>query len=146
VVIASRYANPAPAWGGKLIRRARLYVSHLRPSCSDGPRRSGATTYRRADMENRIAELKHDWGPRFLPQTVFPTEAAFALCYCSSICWPSSSGWPPCQAIGNPATIRTQVLTSAHPRSGGRRLVVHLSESWGWIENEDPFAGKHLGL
>ena len=46
-----------------------------------------------------------------------------------------------------PTTIRTQVLTcGAILGRAGRRVVVHLSASWGGLKTKNPLAGKYLGL
>ena len=46
-----------------------------------------------------------------------------------------------------PATIRTQILTcGAILGRAGRRAVLHLSENWGGLTSENPFAGQHLAL
>jgi DNA-directed RNA polymerase subunit N (RpoN/RPB10) len=52
----------------------RLFVT----SCTDGPAEIWRDYNRRADMENRIAELKHDLGAHgFCLKQFFATEAAF---------------------------------------------------------------------
>ena len=52
----------------------RVFVT----SCSDPPQEIWRGYHRRADMENRIAELKHDLGADgFCMKQFFATEAAF---------------------------------------------------------------------
>jgi hypothetical protein len=56
----------------------------------------------RADMENRIAELKHDPGADgFCLKQFFATEAAFRAVRCYSTCSPNSSAPPASLATGN---------------------------------------------
>ena len=91
---------------------------------------------RRADMENRIAELKHDLGADgFCLKEFFATEAAFRavlLLFNLLAEFQRAAGLPSYRA---PATIRMQVLTcGAILGRAGRRLVIHLSESWGGLK------------
>jgi Transposase DDE domain group 1 len=90
---------------------------------------------RRADVENRIAELKHDLGADgFCMQKFFATEAAFRavlLVFNLLAEFQHAAGLP---GYREPATLRTQVLTcGAILGRAGRRLVVHLSASWGGL-------------
>jgi hypothetical protein len=90
---------------------------------------------RRADVENRIAELKHDLGADgFCMQKFFATEAAFRavlLVFNLLAEFQHAAGLP---GYREPATLRTQVFTcGAILGRAGRRLVVHLSESWGGL-------------
>ena len=90
----------------------------------------------RADVENRIAELKHDLGADgFCLQKFFATEAAFRavlLVFNLLAEFQRAIGLP---GYKEPATLRTQVLTcGAILGRAGRRLVLHLSESWGGLK------------
>ena len=90
---------------------------------------------RRADVENRIAELKHDLGADgFCMQKFFATEAAFRavlLVFNLLAEFQRAAGLP---GYREPATLRTQVLTcGAVLGRAGRRLVLHLSQSWGGL-------------
>ncbi|MBV8828094.1 MAG: IS1380 family transposase [Acidobacteriaceae bacterium] len=91
---------------------------------------------RRADVENRIGELKHDLGADgFCMQKFFATEAAFRavlLVFNLLAEFQRAAGLP---GYREPATLRTQVLTcGAILGRAGRRLVLHLSESWGGLK------------
>src|SRR5947209_3343514 len=91
---------------------------------------------RRADVEYRIAELKHDLGADgFCMQKFFATEAAFRavlLVFNLLTEFQRAAGFP---GYREPATLRTQVLTcGAILGRAGRRLVLHLSESWGGLK------------
>jgi hypothetical protein len=91
---------------------------------------------RRADVENRIAELKHDLGADgFCMQNFFATEAAFRavlLVFNLLAEFQCAAGLP---SYREPATLRTQVLIcGAILGRAGRQLVLHLSQSWGGLK------------
>ena len=101
---------------------------------------------RRADMENRIAELKHDLGADgFCLKEFFATEAAFQailLLFNLLAEFQRAAGLP---VYREPATLRTQVFTcGAILGRAGRRLVLHLSQSWGGLRTRDPLIDKIL--
>ena len=101
---------------------------------------------RRADMENRIAELKHDLGADgFCLQQFFATEAAFRavlLLFNLLSEFQRAADLPVYRA---PATIRTQILTcGAILGRSGRRLVIHLSTSWGGLKTRIPLLDNVL--
>lgn len=95
---------------------------------------------RRADMENRIAELKHDLGAdRFCLKQFFATEAAFQsilLLFNLLAEFQRAAGLT---GYREPATLRTMVFTcGAILGRAGRRIVLHLSESWGGLKTRNP--------
>ena len=97
-------------------------------------------------MENRIAELKHDLGADgFCMKQFFATEAAFRavlLLFNLLAEFQRAAGMP---IYREPATIRTQVLTcGAILGRAGRRLVLHLSESWGGLKTRVPLLDSIL--
>src|SRR5271166_521778 len=101
---------------------------------------------RRADMENRIAELKHDLGADgFCLHEFFATEAAFQavlLLFNLLSEFQRAAGLP---FYREPATLRTQIFTcGAILGRAGRRLVLHLSQSWGGLKTRNPFIDKIL--
>ena len=101
---------------------------------------------RRADMENRIAELKHDLGADgFCLKQFFATEAAFRavlLLFNLLSEFQRAAGLP---SYREPATIRTQILTcGAILGRAGRRLVIHLSQSWGGLQTRIPLLNSIL--
>jgi hypothetical protein len=101
---------------------------------------------RRADVENRIAELKHDLGADgFCLKPFFATEAAFRailLLFNLLAEFQRAAGLP---GYREPATIRTQVLTcGAILGRAGRRVVVHLSQSWGGLKTKIPLLDSIL--
>jgi hypothetical protein len=101
---------------------------------------------RRADMENRIAELKHDLGAHgFCMKQFFATEAAFrGVLLLFNLLAEFQRG----AGLGNyrePATLRTQVLTcGAILGRAGRRVLVHLSQSWGGLRSRIPLLDNIL--
>jgi hypothetical protein len=100
----------------------------------------------RADMENRIAELKHDLGADgFCLKQFFATQAAFRallLLFNRLSEFQRAAGLPAYRA---PATIRTQVLTcGAILGRAGRHLVIHLSQSWGGLRSRIPLLDSIL--
>ena len=102
-------------------------------SCADPPQEIWRAYNRHAGMENRIAELKHNLrADGFCMKEFFATEAAFRsilLLFNLQAEFQRAVGLLGYRA---PATIRTQVLTfGAILGRAGRRLVVHLSQSWG---------------
>jgi hypothetical protein len=140
VVIREQIRESRASVGRKLIDvpgyTFRIFVT----SCSDGPAEIWRDYNRRADMENRIAELKHDLGAHgFCLKQFFPTEAAFRsvlLLFNLLAEFQRAAALP---GYREPATIRTQVLTcGAILGRAGRRLVVHLSESWGGLKTRIP--------
>jgi hypothetical protein len=120
----------------------RVFVT----SCADAPEEIWRDYNRRADMENRIAELKHDLGADgFCLKEFFATEAAFRavlLLFNLLSEFQRAAGLPGYRA---PATIRMQVLTcGAILGRAGRRLVVHLSQSWGGLTSRIPLLDSIL--
>ena len=94
----------------------------------------------RADMENRIAELKHDLAADdFCLQEFFATEAAFRsilLLFNLLGEFQRASRLTPYR---RPATLRAQVfLCGALLGRAGRRLVLHLSVAWGGLHKRKP--------
>ena len=101
VVIREEIRETRASVGRKLIEvpgyTFRLFVT----SCSDEPAEIWRDYNRRADMENRIAELKHDLGAHgFCLKQFFAYGSRVSLRVAAvTISWPSSSGRPACQAI-----------------------------------------------
>ena len=136
VVIREQVREGRDSVGRKLIDvpgyTFRIFVT----SCTDAPQEIWRDYNRRADMENRIAELKHDLGADgFCLKQFFATEAAFRavlLLFNLLAEFQRAAGLP---VYREPATIRTQVLTcGAILGRTGRRLVIHLSQSWGGLK------------
>ena len=139
VVIRERVREDRDSVGRKLIDVPGYTFRVLVTSCTEAPEEIWRDYNRRADMENRIAELKHDLGADgFCLKEFFATEAAFRavlLLFNLLAEFQRAAALP---GYREPATIRTQVLTcGAILGRAGRRLVVHLSESWGGLRTRN---------
>jgi hypothetical protein len=137
VVVRERVREGRDSVGRKLIDVPGYTFRVLVTSCADAPEEIWRDYNRRADMENRIAELKHDLGADgFCLKEFFATEAAFRavlLLFNLLAEFQRAAGLPSYRA---PATIRMQVLTcGAILGRAGRRLVVHLSQGWGGLKS-----------
>jgi DNA-directed RNA polymerase subunit N (RpoN/RPB10) len=120
----------------------RVFVT----SQADAPAEIWRDYNRRADRENRIAELKHDLGAHgFCMKQFFATEAAFRsvlLLFNLLAEFQRAAGLP---SYREPGTLRTQVLTcGAILGRTGRRVVVHLSQSWGGLRSRIPLLDNIL--
>jgi hypothetical protein len=103
---------------------------------------------RRADMENRIGELKHDLGADgFCMQKFFATEAAFRtvlLVFNLLAEFQRAAGLP---GYREPATLRTQVLDLwSHPRPCRPPPGPSSIGKLGRLENPNGVTGQHLAL
>jgi len=140
VAVRERVREGRDSVGRKLIDVPGYTFRVFVTSCADVPEELWRDYNRRADMENRIAELKHDLGADgFCLKEFFATEAAFrAVLLLFNLLeeFQKVAGLPGYRA---PATIRMQVLTcGAILGRAGRRLVLHLSQSWGGLKTRIP--------
>jgi hypothetical protein len=140
VVVRERLREGRDSVGRKLIDVPGYTFRVFVTSGADAPEETWRDYNRRADMENRIAELKHDLGADgFCLKEFFATEAAFRsvlLLFNLLAEFQRAAGLP---GYREPATIRTQVLTcGAILGRSGRRVVVHLSQSWGGLKTRIP--------
>ena len=139
-VIRERVREGRDSVGRKLIDvpgyTFRVFVTSL----ADAPQEIWHDYNQRADMENRIAELKHDLGADgFCMKQFFATEAAFRSVLLLFNLLSEFQRAAGLRAYREPATLRTQVLTcGAILGRAGRRLVVHLSQSWGGLKTRIP--------
>ncbi len=140
VVIREQLRSERPSLGRKLLEvpgyTFRVFVSNLALQ----PEEIWRDYNRRADMENRIAELKHDLGADdFCLREFFATEAAFRsilLLFNLLAEFQRASGL---RTYRQPATLRTQVfLCGALLGRAGHHLVLHLSASWGGLQPRIP--------
>jgi hypothetical protein len=146
VVLRERVREDRDSVGRKLIDVPGYTFRIFVISCPEAPEEVWRDYNRRADMENRIAELKHDLGADgFCLKEFFATEAAFrAILLLFNLLgeFQRAAGLP---GYREPATIRTQVLTcGAILGRAGRRLVVHLSQSWGGLKTRIPLMDSIL--
>jgi Transposase DDE domain group 1 len=140
VVVRERVREKRGSVGRKLIDipgyTFRIFVT----SCTAPPLAIWREYNLRADMENRIEELKNDLGAGgFCLKQFFATEAAFRsilLLFNLLSEFQRAAGLPGFQ---QPATLRVQVLTcGAILGRAGRRIVLHLSKSWGGLAQRIP--------
>jgi len=140
VVIREQLRAGRPSLGRKLLDvpgyTFRLLVTNL----SAPPEEIWRDYNRRADMGNRIAELKHDLAADdFCMQEFFATEAAFRsilLLFNLLGEFQRASGLT---SYRRPATLRAQVfLCGALLGRAGRHLVLHLSSAWGGLQRRNP--------
>src|SRR5215475_3099230 len=146
VVIREQLREGRDSVGRKLIDVPGYTFRVFVTSC-DAPAEEIWRDYnRRADMENRIAELKHDLGADgFCMKQFFATETAFRavlLLFNLLSEFQRAAGLP---VYREPATIRTQILTcGAILGRAGRHLVIHLSQSWGGLKTRIPLLDNIL--
>jgi len=146
VVIRERVREGRDSVGRKLIEVPGYTFRVFVTSCGAAPQEIWRDYNRRADMENRIAELKHDLGADgFCMKQFFATEAAFRavlLLFNLLAEFQRAAGLP---VYRQPATLRTQILTcGAILGRAGRRLVIHLSQSWGGLQTRIPLLDNIL--
>jgi len=140
VVVRERVGEERNSVGRKLIDvpgyTFRIFVT----SCTAAPLDIWREYNQRADMENRIEELKNDLGADgFCLKQFFATEAAFRsilLLFNLLAEFQRAAGLTGYQ---QPASLRTQVLAcGAILGRAGRRFVLHLSNSWGGLTRRIP--------
>ena len=140
VVIREQLRAERPSLGRKLLEvpgyTFRVFVTNR----ALPPEEIWRDYNRRADMENRIAELKHDLAADdFCLHEFFATEAAFRsilLLFNLLGEFQRASGF---STYRQPATLRAQVfLCGALLGRAGHRLVLHLSASWGGLQQRIP--------
>ncbi len=147
VVVRERERESRGAKGRKLIDVPGYTFRVFATTRSDAEEEEIWRHYnRRADMENRIAELKHDLAAdRFCLKQFFATEAAFQTILLSFNLlaeFPRAAGLA---GYHEPATLRTTVFTcGAILGRAGRRIVLHLSQSWGGLKTRNPLLNSIL--
>jgi DNA-directed RNA polymerase subunit N (RpoN/RPB10) len=146
VVMREREREDRDSVGRRLIDVPGYTFRVFVTSCGQAPEEIWRDYNRRADMENRIAELKHDLGADgFCLQEFFATEAAFRavlLLFNLMAEFQRAAGLP---GYREPATIRAQVLAcGAILGRAGRQMVVHLSEGWGGLRSRIPLLDSIL--
>jgi hypothetical protein len=146
VVVRERMREERHSVGRKLIDvpgyTFRIFVT----TCTEAPEQIWRDYNQRSDMENRIGELKYDLGADgFCLKQFFGTEAAFRavlLLFNLLSEFQRAAGLP---VYREPATLRTQVITcGAILGRAGRRLVLHLSQSWGGLKARNPLLDSIL--
>jgi hypothetical protein len=146
VVIRERVREEKPSVGRKLLDLPGYTFRIFVTNGSQSPQEVWRDYNQRADVENRIAELKYDLAADdFCLHEFFATEAAFcAILLLFNLLgeFQRASGM---KAYRQPATLRTQVfLCGAVLGRAGRRAVLHLSESWGGLSQRKPLLDNLL--
>jgi hypothetical protein len=140
VVIREQLRPERNSLGRKLLEvpgyTFRVFVSNL----TLPPEEIWRDYNRRADMENRIAELKHDLAADdFCLHEFFATEAAFRSILLLFNLLGEFQRASRLSTYRQPATLRTQVfLCGALLGRAGHHLVLHLSASWGGLQQRIP--------
>ena len=146
VVIRERVREDKPSVGRKLLDLPGYTFRIFVTNGFQLPQEVWRDYNQRADVENRIAELKYDLAADdFCLQEFFATEAAFcAILMLFNLLgeFQRASG---IKGYRQPATLRTQVfLCGAVLGRAGRRAVLHLSESWGGLSQRKPLLDNLL--
>ncbi len=140
VVIRERLREEQSSAGRKLLEvpgyTFRIYVTNA----SAAPEEIWHDYNQRADVENRIEELKYDLAADdFCLRQFFATEAAFCgilMLFNLLSEFQRASGL---KGYRQPVTLRTQVfLCGALLGRAGHRTVLHLSSAWGGLEQRKP--------
>src|SRR6266851_533829 len=140
VVIRERLREEQSSAGRKLLDvpgyTFRIYVTNA----SAAPEEIWHDYNQRADVENRIEELKYDLAADdFCLRQFFATEAAFCgilMLFNLLSEFQRASGL---KGYRQPLTLRTQVfLCGALLGRAGHRTVLHLSSAWGGLEQRKP--------
>jgi hypothetical protein len=146
VVIRERVREEKPSVGRKLLDLPGYTFRIFVTNGTESPLEVWRDYNQRADVENRIAELKYDLAADdFCLHEFFATEAAFcAILLLFNLLgeFQRASGL---KSYRQPATLRTQVfLCGAVLGRAGRRVVLHLSESWGGLSQRKPLLDNLL--
>ena len=140
VVIRERLREEQRSPGRRLLEVPGYTFRLLVTSCSASPAELWRDYNQRTDMEKRIAELKYDLAADdFCLRQFFATEAVF----CSILMlfnllaeFQRASGM---KSYRQPASLRMQVfLCEAIAGRAGHRLVLHLSQAWGGLQQRKP--------
>lgn len=146
VVIRERLKERQDSAGKKLLEvpgyTFRLFVTNL----ATPPEEIWRNYNQRADVENRIAELKYDLAADdFCLRQFFATEAAFCAILMLFNLLSEFQRVTGLKGFRQPGTLRTQVfLCGAVLGRAGRRLVLHLSSAWGGVDKLKPLINKLL--
>ena len=136
VAVRERIRLSRPSVGKKLIDLPEYTFRVLVTSLSAPPEEIWRDYNHRADMENRIAELKHDLGAdRFCLKDFHATDAVFRsvlLLFNLLSEFRRASGMPQHK---EPGTLRSQVfLCGAELTHAGSEIILSLSTAWGGLQ------------
>jgi hypothetical protein len=146
IVVVRELVKDKPSMGRRLFNipeyTFRLFVTSL----PFAPEEIWRDYNQRADMENRIAELKYDLAADdFCLKEFFATEAAFRSILLLFNLLGEFQRVCRMQEYKQPATLRVQIfLCGAILGKSGRKQVLHLSSAWGGMETRKPLFEKIL--
>jgi len=146
VVVREKIQEKKGAAGRKLIDvpgyTFRLFVT----SRAEAPEEIWRDYNKRAEMENRIAELKYDLAADdFCLHEFFATEAAFLAILLLFNMLGEMQRMGGMKQYRRPATLRAQVfLCGAILGRAGHRQVLHLAKDWGGLEQRNSLMNEIL--
>ena len=140
VVIRERLQENKDSVGRKLLDLPGYTFRLLVTNREEVPELIWRDYNQRADVENRIAELKYDLAADdFCLREFFATEAAFCAILMLFNLLAEFQRASQMTGYRQPATLRAQVfLCGAVLGRAGHRLVLHLSSAWGGLEKRKP--------
>jgi hypothetical protein len=136
VAVREQIREDKPSVGKKLIDLPEYTVRVFVTSLSAAPEEIWRDYNHRADMENRIAEIKHDLGAdRFCLRDFHATEAVFRSVV---LLFNLLSEFRRASGLGQhkePATLRSQVfLCGAELKHENNEIVLALATAWGGLK------------
>ena len=148
VVVREQVRDSKPPLGKKLIHIPEYTFRVWVTSWSAPPEESWRDYNHRADMENRIAELKHDLGAdRFCLKDFCATDAVFRsilLLFNLLSEFRRVIGLPQHK---EPGTLRSTVfLCGAELKEEREQIILSLSSGWGGLKREDLTSHQHISL
>ena len=140
IVIIRELIGESPAKGRKLLNVPGYTFRAFVTNTKSQPEVVWREYNRRADMENRICELKHDLAADgFCMKGFYETEAAFRgvlLLFNLLGEFQRAAALP---GYMRPSTLRTQIfLCGAIMGCSGRNIVIHMSSAWGGLKRRIP--------
>ena len=140
VAVREQIRDSKPSLGKKLIDLPEYTFRVFVTSLPSAPEEIWRDYNHRADMENRIAELKHDLGAdRFCLKDFHATDAVFRsilLLFNLLSEFRRVSGMPQHK---EPATLRSEVfLCGAEMKREGDNLILSLAAGWGGLKRRIP--------
>jgi hypothetical protein len=147
VVIRERLQDNKDSVGRKLLDLPGYTFRLLVTNREEVPELIWRDYNQRADVENRIAELKYDLAADdFCLREFFATEAAFCAILMLFNLLGEFQRASQMKSYRQPATLRAQVfLCGAVLGRAGHRLVLHLSSAWGGLQQRKPLLDNLLG-
>jgi hypothetical protein len=147
VAVRERVRDTKPSVGKKLIDLPEYTFRVFVTSLPGQPEEIWRDYNHRADMENRIAELKHDLGAdRFCLQDFHATDAVFRsvlLLFNLLSEFRRVSGMPQHK---EPGTLRSQVfLCGAELTQAGSEMILSMSTAWGGLQRRISLLSSILG-